>query len=296
MYDITCSIVLYNTPIEKLENALASFLNCKLNTKLYLVDNSPKKLDKIFVEPNIEYIHTGKNLGYGGGNNVAIKKAIGASKYHLVLNPDVMFANNTLEGMYNFMERNTDIGLSMPKVYYENDKLQYLCKKLPEPSDLFLRRFIPEKIKNYFRNVLDEYELKHLDYNSTMQVPNLSGCFMFIRTSVLAKSGIFDERYFLYLEDTDLCRRINQFAHTVYYPFEKIYHCYNKESYRNYKLLGYHLKSTIKYFNKWGWFFDTQRSIINKPLKYKNKKSYVKEVRFINTSLNASKNIHDLSY
>ena len=271
--------MLYNTPVDKLKKAVDSFLNCSLKTKLYLIDNSPtNELQNQVNAPNVEYIHTKKNLGYGAGNNVAIRKSIGLAKYHLVLNPDVEFNPNTLEGLFKFMELNSGIGLVMPKVLYENGEVQYLCKKLPAPADLFLRRFIPEKIKNHLKNYLDEYELKHLDYNSTMKVPNLSGCFMFMRSSTLHHSGIFDERYFLYLEDTDLCRRINECALTVYYPLEKIYHCYNKASYRNFKLLLCHLDSTIKYFNKWGWLNDRTRNTINRSLRNHKQSSTIKDL------------------
>jgi GT2 family glycosyltransferase len=114
--------------------------------------------------------------------------------------------------------------------------------------------------------MLSAYELRHKDYNSIMEVPNLSGCFMFVRTEVFSKVGLFDERYFLYLEDTDLCRRINEHYRTVYYPVESIIHGYRRESYKSFKLLAYHLRSSIQYFNKWGWFNDRKRALINQAV------------------------------
>jgi GT2 family glycosyltransferase len=151
----------------------------------------------------------------------------------------------------------------MPKVLYPNGDLQYLCKKLPAPADLFARRFIPGPLKKLFQQHLDKYELKHRDYNSIMEVPNLSGCFMFIRTKLFPIAGMFDERYFLYLEDTDLSRRISEYSLTVYYPHERIIHSYQKASYKSLKLLKYHLDSSIRYFNKWGWFTDRMRTVMN---------------------------------
>jgi hypothetical protein len=108
------------------------------------------------------------------------------------------------------------------------------------------------------------YELKFTGYDKIMEVPYLSGCFMFIRTEVLKKVGLFDERFFMYLEDTDLPRRIHRVSKTVYYPGVSIYHEYGKGSYKNPKLLKYHLDSVIKYFNKYGWLFDKERDEINK--------------------------------
>jgi len=96
-----------------------------------------------------------------------------------------------------------------------------------------------------------------------MEVPYLSGCFMFMRVEVLKKIGLFDERFFMYLEDTDLSRRIHRVSKTIYYPEVSIYHEYGKGSYKNPRLSLYHIKSAFKYFNKYGWFFDKERVRVN---------------------------------
>jgi GT2 family glycosyltransferase len=161
------------------------------------------------------------------------------------------------------MEDNKDIGLVMPKVLYPDGSLQYLCKKLPTPFDLIARRFLPSFLKPLFQKRLDIYEFKDQNYNAIMEVPYLSGCFMFIRTGVFKEIGMFDERIFMYIEDIDLCRRIGQKYKTIYYPEAIVYHEFAKESYKSKKLLKIHIDSTIKYFNKWGWFFDKDRKKIN---------------------------------
>jgi GT2 family glycosyltransferase len=269
MWEISCSIVLFHNSVQELKKPIESFLNCSKNIKLILVDNSSEDdLRYQFISPQIDYIFTGKNIGYGSGHNLAIQKVKDKSLYHIVLNPDIEFKPEILETLFDFMQSNQNVGLVMPKVLYKSGELQYLCKKLPSPADLILRRFIPKPVKFMFRNTLSKYELRGWDYNATMEVPNLSGCFMFLRTSIFAKVGLFDERYFLYLEDTDLCRRINQHYRTVYYPSETIIHGYSRASYKSFKLLLQHLKSSIKYFNKWGWFNDRQRVIINKSISY----------------------------
>jgi GT2 family glycosyltransferase len=66
----------------------------------------------------------------------------------------------------------------------------------------------------------------------------------------------FDERYFMYLEDVDLCRRALQLTKIYYCPETTIVHVFNKGSYKSKLLLWYHIRSAITYFNKWGWFFD----------------------------------------
>jgi hypothetical protein len=265
MLQISCSIVLYNNHFEEVKRAVDSFLQCTKNSILYLVDNSPEdQLRFKFNSPRIKYLFCGRNIGFGPAHNIAIQQVLNKSKYHLILNPDVEFDKEAVERLYNFMEQRNDIGLVMPKVLYENGEMQYLCKKLPTPTDLIFRRFMPRIVKSIFRRWMDKYELKDKDYNSIMDIPNLSGCFMFLRTDVLKKIGVFDEQFFLYMEDTDLCRRINMHYRTVYYPTVSIIHGYRKASYKSARLMRQHLKSSIKYFNKWGWFSDKQRWVTNR--------------------------------
>lgn len=267
MFDISCSIVLYRNPVSEVRKAVESFLSCNLNTKLFLVDNSPEDSMRYeFQSPRIEYIFTGRNLGFGAGHNLAIRKCIGQSRFHLILNPDVEFGEGTISAILQFMSTRKQVGLVMPKVLYRSGDIQFQCKLLPSPADLFVRRFVPGPVKFLFRSVLDRYELKHHDYNSIMEIANLSGCFMCVRTDVFRKVGLFDEQYFLYFEDTDLSRRINEHYQTVYYPRVSVVHGYRRASHRVPVLFMHHLLSSVKYFNKWGWFVDSRRVALNAPL------------------------------
>ena len=258
-YNITVSLVLFKNDIEEVKKAISSLLNTELNIRIYLVDNSPADTLKNLIPKNehIEYIFTGKNLGYGKANNVVINKVLKDTEYHLVMNPDVYFDAGTLENIYAYMQENEDVGIVMPRVYNYDGTEQKLCKLLPSPKDLIIRRFIPDgKFKDKISRI---YNMWDADYSKTMDVPFLSGSFMFMRASVLAEVGGFDERFFLYCEDLDLCRRIGQISRTVYYPGAHIYHGYQKASYLNKRIMLMHSISAIKYFNKWGWFFDKQR-------------------------------------
>lgn len=262
--EISCSIVLYKNNPEEIQNLCNKILSCNKNVRIYLMDNSPDdSLRFCFKGSGYEYIYCASNLGYGGGNNEIINRIRGKSKYHLVTNPDIDLNPSVIDELFDAMEENKDIGLMMPKVLFKNGDVQYLCKKLPSPADLLLRRFVPAPFKLLFRKKIRSYELRDRDYNRPMVVPNLSGCFMFIRTSVFDNVGAFDDRYFMYLEDIDLSRRIHKHYKTVYYPAISIVHGYERSSYKNLRLLIHHLKSTIRYFNKWGWFNDAERSIIN---------------------------------
>ncbi len=273
MFDLSISIVIYNTPKNSLLRLLHSIKKIhKLKVRVFLLDNSGSKhyidLKNDFKKKEIYicYIANSYNLGFGKAHNIALKKSLeDNTKYHLVLNPDIYFDKGVLEELYDFMENNPDVGLIMPKVLYPNGRLQYLCKLLPTPFDLFGRRFLNwGPFKRYVEKRNEIYELRFTGYDKIMEVPYLSGCFMFLRTSVLKQVGLFDERFFLYLEDTDLSRRIHRIAKTIYYPYVHIYHEHCKGSYKNFKLLRIHIESAVKYFNKWGWFIDSERDKINK--------------------------------
>lgn len=273
MQKLSASIVTYKTSPEILQNAIWCFNEIKLVKELMIIDNSPDNFLKKIADKNfVKYIHTPQNLGYGAAHNIALKNSLQNSKYHLVFNADVFWESGTIERIYDFMQSNSDVGQLMPKVLYPNGELQYLCKLLPKPSDLFFRRFLTKM--NFLEKQNDKFELRFTGYDKIMNVPYLSGCFMFFRTAALQKVGLFDERFFMYPEDIDLTRRVHKYYKTLFYPEVSVYHDHAKESYKSKKLLWIHITNMIKYFNKWGWIFDKERGEINRKvlenLEFKN--------------------------
>ncbi|MGA6119754.1 glycosyltransferase family 2 protein [Sphingobacterium anhuiense] len=261
---ISGSIVLFKNEENILQDAIASFLNTDLNVLLYLIDNSPTDmLRRINEDKRIIYIHNPSNPGFGAAHNIAIKMAAKDNvDYHLVLNPDVYYNNGVLEELTQYMEDNLDIGNIMPKVLYPNNDIQHLCKLLPTPYDWIGRRFNPFKSMVEKRN--DLFELRFTGYDKIMDVPYLSGCFMYLRMPAINKVGFFDEGIFMYGEETDLCRRlIDGEYRTVFYPKVHIYHHFEKGSHKSWRLTKIGMQSAIYYFNKWGWFFDKRRRLIN---------------------------------
>ncbi|WP_298505524.1 glycosyltransferase family 2 protein [uncultured Maribacter sp.] len=260
---ITISLVTYHNSFKDLKKIINSVKLISEKFLFYIVDNSNNRDIEVLCDiDSIIYIKNEKNIGFGAGHNIAINKAIDLkSDYHLIVNPDIYFDKNVIEELIVFFRTDESIGLLMPKVLFPNKNTQYLCKLLPTPFDLFFRRFLPfKKIKE---NLNIRYELRFTKYNKIMNVPYLSGCFMFCKTSALKNVGGFDERFFMYLEDIDLSRRIHEKYKTLFFPNVHIYHKFEKGSYKNKKLLKYHISSSIKYFNKWGWFFDFKRKKIN---------------------------------
>ena len=264
--DVTASIVVFKNQPMQVIHAMNSFLSGTPQGTLYVVDNSPKDTIRKFLpeDPRIQYIFNNKNLGFGIAHNIAIKKSQAAgAKFHLVLNPDVYFDAGVMPKLLSLMESHHEIGLVMPKVLYPNGQLQYLCKLLPTPEHLFLRRFFPFNTRLFGRKN-NQYELKFSGYDQIMDVPYLSGCFMLLRNDSLRKIGLFDENIFLYTEDIDLTRRIHKHYRTVFYPGASIYHIHERGSYKSILPFLIHLRSAVTYFNKWGWFNDPERDHINR--------------------------------
>jgi GT2 family glycosyltransferase len=223
---------------------------------LTVVDNSPAPdLDSTLDDLPRAYHFYGENVGYGRGHNWAIFNAPG-SKYHLILNPDVTIPPQTINLLVTFMEKNPDVGLVCPKVLNNDGSTQFLNKRYPTLFDLFLRRFVPKSFHHLTQHRLDQYEMRDIVYDNICYVECISGCFMFCRTEVLKSVGGFDDRYFMFFEDFDLSRKIQESGYrTVYYPHATVTHLWERASHKSLKMTMVHIQSAFKYFNKWGWLF-----------------------------------------
>ncbi len=274
---ITASIVTYNNNLLDLEGILRSLLISPVE-KVWIIDHSDEFLClegelQEYMRKDEDYIkHAGRgfrleymkrsNKGYGCGHNIALRKAIEeGSQYHLVVNPDVWFGAEVIPALWRLMEQDESIAQVMPKVLFLNGSVQRLAKLLPAPLDLFGRFFLPHWLIQQ-RN--DKFELRHSGYDTMMNVPFLSGCFMFLRMSALQSEGLFDERFFMYMEDVDLTRRLHARYKTLFYPSVSIYHRFSRLSYHKWRLSLIHMSSVVKYFNKWGWVYDKERHRFNK--------------------------------
>lgn len=251
MKQLAISLVLYNNDPDEVEQLLLSIQDSTLPADLFVVDHSREDHAACFSRfPHVQYFHTGKNLGYGAGHNLILKQTIASYTYHLVVNPDIYFESTVLQRLVDYMDAHPSVGHLMPKVLYPNGDIQHLCKNLPRPWHLIVRRVLP---KSWAERWNRYYEMRYADYNQPMEVPFLSGCFMLLRTSVIREVGLFDERYFLYFEDLDLTRRIARCYRCMYWPEVAVVHNHKNENYRNFKLLRHLVQSGIRYFNRYGW-------------------------------------------
>jgi GT2 family glycosyltransferase len=250
MYDISLSIVTYNNGdiIEKTIESLVSHLENKLSYVLYVIDNNSKDDTVKKVQGcngNIVLIRNNKNLGFGAGHNEVLDKI--NSKYHIVVNPDITIVNNIIFEMFEYMENHKEIGLLTPLVKYPDGEIQYLCKRNPTVTDLFIRLVFP----NSFKKRQDYFTMKETGYDKPFEVEYATGCFMFFRTEIFKQVKGFDEHIFLYLEDADITRRVNQISKTIFYPYNFVIHDWQRGAHKNLKLMWINVKSALWYFWKW---------------------------------------------
>ncbi|MBD8552725.1 glycosyltransferase family 2 protein [Sphingomonas sp. CFBP 8764] len=259
---LSASLVLYNNDPAEFGMAIASYLNGS-NGTLTVIDNSPVPLTHPqFADDRVEYVFAGENLGFGRGHNRALAMIGDRSDAHLLLNPDVAFGAEVLPRLLDFLQTHPGVGAIMPSIRYRDGSLQQLCKLLPTPVDLLLRRFVP--IAALRRRINQRYELHGLSQSAPSAIPSLSGCFLLVRTEALTSIGGFDERFFMYMEDVDLVRRIGDRWTTMYQPGVSVTHGYAKASYSDPRLRAAHIRSALSYFAKWGFFVDRTRHVRNR--------------------------------
>jgi len=263
---VTASIVLFQNHSDKVAESMRGLLDSPLVTRVVLFDNSPtdelrKLADR---DPRLVYIHCPGNIGFGAGHNRAFQKCEPDSEFHILLNPDVSFQKEVISDLVDFMKANPTVGVITPEVRSPDGQLQLACKRFPTPLDLIARRFFPRPLQWLLRTRMARYEVQDRDLSLTMEMPCIGGCFLMVRSSIFVAVGGYDEEFFMYLEDYDLQRRIWRTHSVVYRPTVTIKHDFGRGSYKNRKLLKYHIQSAFHFFNKWGWFRDPGRVELNK--------------------------------
>jgi GT2 family glycosyltransferase len=259
--DISIIVVNYKSK-EKLKNCLLSIERSAMRNisfEVIVVENDSGDIIDDFVN-NFSWtklIKSQKNLGMGGGNNLGIKHSRG--NYILISNPDIVFEKDCIFNLYNFLKNHHNVALVGPKLLNPDRSLQYSCAHFPKIYLPLLRR---TAIGNFFPNFLDKYFLKHESYDKIKEVDWLLGaCFLVRRKEMFLKEDkLFDERYFMYFEDVDLCRRIKEKSKKVIYlPASIAIHDHLRSSARlawylaifKDKLARQHIISWWRYFIKW---------------------------------------------
>jgi len=259
LVDISVIIVNYNVK-ELLEQCINSILKAAdgLNVEIIVVDNNSfdgsieHLKNKFPSHPSLKLIESPLNLGFAKANNLGVKEAKG--EYILILNPDTILQEDTLTRSLKFYKETPGIGAMTCKLILPNGKLDLACRRsFPTPSVavyriLGLSRIFPNS------KTFGKYNLTYLDENSTYEVDAIVGAFMLIKKDVYEKVKGFDEDYFMYGEDLDLCFRIKKAGYKIYYyPHTSIIH-YKGESTK---------KSSISYVNN---FYGAMQVFVKKNL------------------------------
>lgn len=246
---VTGSIVTYNnmSTIDETLKTLYEYTK-DINFKLYVVDNNSTDGTVEHIKenyPQVEVVALKENIGFGAGHNKAVRMV--DSDYHVIINPDIVFIENSIKKMVDYLENNEDIGVLSPKICFPDGREQILGKKDPHFKYILASRLRGDEPGE----LLKKYAMLDCDLTKPTDIENASGCFMVFRTSILKKIGGFDERYFMYFEDADITRKARKYSRVVYYPEAVVSHVWNRDSKHNFKLLAIHIHSMLKYYWKW---------------------------------------------
>lgn len=218
-------------------------------------DESLEYLEEMEHKKEIVLIHSGSNMGYGRANNLGVRHAKG--EYILILNPDVSVEIETLQKMVDYMETHKDIGILGPKLYFFNGKIQDSCRRFMTPMDLIIKR-TPLRHLPYFKNRVNKYLMIDYDHKEIQDVDLVTGACFMIQKMIFDDVKGFDERFFLFMEDADLCRKTWEAGYrVVYYPKAQALHYHKRLSGGSIfglltkRVFWIHVSSAIKYFWKW---------------------------------------------
>lgn len=219
-----------------------------LNFDIYVVDNaSDDGVEEMLKEnfPQVNFIQTGENKGFGAGNNAALR--VTDSRYVFLLNTDTILINNAIKILYDFMENNKNLGACGGNLYDEEGNNIHSYGVFNNLKDLFLKTFM---LRYFFPKNEKRLKDKGLNKNNeTKSVDYITGADVMIRKEALDKAGIFDERFFMYAEEAELQFRIKKAGYEIFInPEAKIIHLHNKSPKKRERMYFEFLKSKYLFF------------------------------------------------
>ncbi len=266
------SIVDFFTPLETLKRTLRSLERASAaaivdgalsEIGLDIVDNSPGGVRRetltallgdmsfIAIKP-VRVISGHGNVGYGRGHNISVRGSV--SDFHLVANPDLEFAPDSLINAAVYSNRNRSVGLLTPQVLDSSGLRERRFFEYPSVFTLFLRGFAPGWVKARFKRRLEHYVCAHEDLSDVVRGLRITtGCFMWFRTATLKVVGGFDERFFLYFEDFDLSLRLSRESEVHYCPAVGVVHFGGNAAKKGRRHIMLFCASAIRFFNTHGW-------------------------------------------
>lgn len=206
-YNNEDSILAYLESVEK---------NLPKNSEIIIVDNASNDTTASILEnkKNIIFIKSDINLGFSKACNLAAQKASG--EYLFFLNPDTKVTKESIEKLVDFYQSTPDAGIVAPKIFQDDDIVQPSVRKFPS---------IFGALNEYYLGIKNSYEAYVPQDLVAIEVDTVVGAAMLIKKDLFEKIGGFDENYFMYYEDIDLCKKVHSLGLKVYYvPNLQIYH------------------------------------------------------------------------
>lgn len=178
--------------------------------EIIVVDNASSDGSAEAIEndyPDVLVVRNAENLGFARANNIGIKKSRG--RYICLVNSDVQVLDGTIKYLLEYMEKNTSVGVVGPTILWPDMTLQDSCRRFPTLWTKFCETFALHRIFPHSA-LLSGEQMAYFAHDRITMVESLAGCFLMIRRDALEEVGLFDEQYFIYSEETDLCKRFRE--------------------------------------------------------------------------------------
>lgn len=270
MLDVNIILVNYHNRddlVRAIGSVLADLNGDQILFQISIVDNS-QNADGIkeaagALSRQIKYVDALGNIGFGAANNLGFKTF--EARYQFILNPDAVIpsTSQTIARLIKFLDEHPLVAAVGPKLIYPDGALQPSCYRFDRPSILVkpLKQINWDAKYRWIKKFVDRLEMNDFDHTQARPVDWVLGAATIYRSDALKKVGYFDERYFMYFEDCDLCHKFWEAGLPVYYyPEVEIIHRHARASaavpgalfalLRN-KLARSHLASWFKYLWKW---------------------------------------------
>jgi GT2 family glycosyltransferase len=252
--DLSIVIVSWNAR-DYLRRCLFSIYSHKFSRtfETIVVDNCSADGSAEMVEaefPQVVLIRAHDNLGFAKANNLGIRRS--RSRYYALINSDVELLKDCLDEICRYMDQNPRVGLSGPRVLNSDLSIQASCRKFPS----LWRNLCEATFLNYVFEksaFFSGERMLYFAHDSIRRVEVLSGCFWVVRHEALQPVGLLDERFFIYAEDIDWCRRFRVFGwEVVFYPgATAIHHSGASSKNASARFSKEQLKARFQYWNKY---------------------------------------------
>ncbi len=223
--------------------------------EVIVVDNASKDNTRELLGAfqNVTLILNGTNLGYTKACNQGIERSTG--EYVLLLNPDTIIYDNALDNLLDYVNKN-DLSAAAPQLLNEDMTIQHSCRTLPGYWDMFCEMTLLSAIFPKSR-LFSRWKMRYFDHDSVREVEQPMAAALLIKKSVLDEVGMMDERYKMFFNDVDLCKKLKDAGYKImFYPGAKIIHSKGRSIYKDRKnMIRVWNKDCLKYFKKYHYNF-----------------------------------------